>query len=509
MIIEGSTLCHDLTLRTQVVVVGSGSGGAIMARELAMEGYDVLVLEEGPHVTPQEYGAWRPSKVMRKLYRAGGSMVAVGLDQGPNVGIMQGSCVGGGSVLTGGVCFRIPEHIHSKWSSMLGVQGLEYDAMLPYYERVEEMMHVHEVPDFMRSKSTTMFGQGVAKVGKPLMAMRRNTRGCTGQAKCNYGCPQQSKISVDLSYLPDACAHGAVIYSDMRCERILTDQGRATGVLGAVLGGPGRRPKHRFTIKSDHVVVCAGAIHTPLILDKSCVGRESKMVGRNLSIHPGFAVPAFFDEPIKLWQGAMQSAFTHHPEDERLLFVSVASPPNLLAGFLPGFGQQLMHHAKHQLEHMAIFGGMVHDDSSGRVFRGLGREPIVTYKMSERDKSAFKEGVRFTMRAFLEAGAHTVMNPFVGAPLVHSIAELEVLDFSSYDMNRAQSLSYHPLGTAGMGVDRKHAVVDPRGESFELKNLWVADGSVFPSSVGVNAQLPIMAMTTRIAFEMMDEISRR
>lgn len=508
MITEGRELGRSVELWTQVVVVGSGSGGAIIARELAEEGYDVLILEEGPHVKPETYGAWRPTKVMRSLYRAGGSTAAIGLGGSPTVGIMMGSCVGGGSVLTGGVCFRTPRAVHEAWADDLGLDSLGPDAMVPHYERVEEMMHIKRVPDMMRSKSTIAFGKGIAQLGAPLQAMRRNTLGCTGQAKCNYGCPQQSKISVDLSYIPRARQCGASLISDMRVDRVLTSGGKAVGVEGRVLG-PDRVPtRHTFTIHAEHVVLAAGALYTPLIMMASGFGRRSGLVGKNLSIHPGFGVQALFDQPIKIWQGAMQSAFTHHPQDDRLIYLSVAAPPSLLGGFFGGAGAEYVADVRDGLQHLAMFGAMVHDDSSGRVRPGLGREPIVTYAMSRRDKKLFRDGVKFAMRAFLEAGAHTVFNPFVGFDPIHTHEELDQIDFDAIPMARAQSLSYHPLGTCQMGTDPARSVVDPKGQTHELENLWIADGSILPSSVGVNAQLPIMSMTTRMAFEMLAAIER-
>ena len=147
MIVEGSRLRKDVELRADVVVVGSGSGGAVIARELALAGLDVIVLEEGPHVTPEEYGSWKPTEMMRKIGRAGGTTPAIGLGETPSVGIQAGVCVGGSSVFTGGVCYRIPADVHDEWSDTLGVESLSYDAMTPHYERVEQVMNIHPVPE--------------------------------------------------------------------------------------------------------------------------------------------------------------------------------------------------------------------------------------------------------------------------------------------------------------------------------------------------------------------------
>ncbi len=506
MIIEGSKVGHDLTLRAEIVIVGSGAGGAVMARELALAGHDVLVLEEGPHITPQEYGAWRPTRTMHRLGRAGGTTAVLSDANTPTLGVMMGACVGGSSTLTGGVCYRIPDDVHARWVELTGTEALSAKTMQPHYERVEQMCNIHPVPESMRSLGTRRFGEGAARLGAQLQAITRNTRGCCGCSKCNYGCPHQAKLSVDLTYLPDARQHGATIYADMRCERVIIENGRAVGVEGVVLRDPDRRPRHRFKVIADHVVLAAGSLYTPQLLLRSRVGTRSGMVGKNLSLHPGFGLFALFDEPIYSWRGAMQSASCYHPEDPHVLYNSIAAPPNMIAGFLPGVGPDYMRRIREELPRMAMFGGLIHDASSGRVLPGLGREPIVQYRMGERDRASFVRGMQFGIEAFLLAGAHTVFNPVVGQPAFHSVDELRAFDFSRHNLRGVQSMSYHPLGTCQMGTDPARAVVDPDGQSFEVARLWIADGSVFPTSVGVNSQQAIMTLATHIAFAMQAQL---
>ena len=502
-IVEGSMLRKDVALEADVVVVGSGSGGAVVARELALSGLDVIVLEEGPHVTAQEYGSWAPTEMMRKIGRAGGTTPALGIGETPTVGIQAGTCVGGSSVFTGGVCYRIPADVHDEWSRELGVDSLSYDAMLPHYERVEQMMNIHPVPQEMRSQGTRLFVEGAEKLGAEVAPIRRNTRGCTGQSKCNYGCPQQSKLSVDLNYLPSARRHGARIFADMRVEKVERSGGHASGVSGVILGGPRRRPIHTFAVRAKTVVLAAGSMHTPLIMMRSKVGKGTGLVGRNLSIHPGFAVAALFDEPVLMWRGALQSAFCYHPDDPKIIYNSIGAPANMVASFLPGIGPEFMRAVREDASRLAMFGSMIHDGSNGRVRKGFGREPIITYRMSAEDRASFIRGVEWGMRAYLEAGATLVYNPFVGLPPVRSLDELARVDFESIDVRRAQSMSYHPLGTCQMGTDPRRSVVDPSGQVHDLPGLYIADGSIFPSSVGVNSQVPILTMATRVAFEML------
>ncbi len=204
MIVQGSRIDRDMTYRADVIVVGSGAGGAVVARELAEQGMKVLVLEEGPYVSPEVYGRWRPMQSFRRMARSAGTTLAIGTGGSPSISILAGSCVGGSSVLTGGVCFRIPDEVHAEWVDLLGTDSLSEAAMRPLYERVEAMVGVEEVPEHMRSRGTQLFGEGAAKVGYNLHPTRRNTSGCCGCSRCNFGCPQKAKLSVDLTYLPRA-----------------------------------------------------------------------------------------------------------------------------------------------------------------------------------------------------------------------------------------------------------------------------------------------------------------
>lgn len=504
MIINGSALERSVDLQTDVVIIGSGASGAVLARELAEAGREVIVLEEGRHYTPQQMGNWRPSKVMHRVGRSGGTLAAIGAGDTPAIGVFTGSALGGSSLLTGGVCFRIPEDVHDRWSEELGVESLAFDQMLPFYELVEKVCNIQLVPESMQSRGTQLFGIGATKLGADFHPMRRNTKDCDGLGKCNYVCPIQAKISVDLSYIPMARRAGATFYTDMRVERLLTQGAHIEGVEGVILREPDRKPVHAFKIKANHVILCAGALHTPLILKKSGVGKESGLVGKNLSLHPGVALAAFFDEEVRNWEGALQSAYCHQPGDDRAIFNSIAAPPNFLAGFLPGVGPKFIHHIKHDLSRLATFGAMIHDDSSGQVHRGPGREPLITYRISDRDRAALFKSIRWGLEAYFEAGAHTIYTPFIGVGPMRSMDDVRRLDMERLGAKRLQCASYHPLGTAQMGVDPKRSVVDPSGQSHELKGLWVADGSVFPSSVGVNSQLPIMTMATRIACEFLE-----
>jgi choline dehydrogenase-like flavoprotein len=498
-IVEGRSLAGDLRDSAEVVIVGSGAGGAVVAAHLAEAGQSVIVVEQGPHVPQERYGAMRPSETLRHLWRDGGLTVAIGLGQTPVINVMMGECIGGSSVLTGGVCFRTLGPVLRQWSRDLGLVELSEAGMERYFQDVERAVHVEEVPVAMRSRSTTMFAQGAERLGHPLKPMRRNTRNCHGCGRCNFGCPEDAKMSVDRTYLRRALAAGARIYSDLDVERITTRGARAAGVAGRVRNGPTRAPGSRFEIHAKRVVLAAGAYCTPLLLERSGVGRQSGQVGRNLTLHPAFRMMARFDERIEGWKGSLQSAYSDAYDSEGINLNSLFVPPGVLSGTMPGVANDQAARAQ-LIPHLAVFGGMIHDDAGGLVRNVLGQR-VMTYRMSARDSATVSRVLSVTAETFFAAGAREVYLPVLGfAPC--DADRFRSLDLDRLPRRRLECSSQHPLGTARMGVSPEHSVVDPDGACWELAELFVADGSVVPTSLGVNPQETIMAMATRIAWKL-------
>ena len=490
----------DLQLDADVVIVGSGAGGAVVAAVLAEAGQRVVVLEEGPHVPGEQLGKMRPTESMRHVWKDGGTTVAIGLGDTPVVNVMMGSCIGGSSVITGGVCFRTPDKVLHEWSSVMGLRELTHEGMDSAFASVERAVHVEEVPIAMRSRSTTLFGEGLQRAyGVELTSLRRNTKGCNGCGRCNFGCPHGAKMSVDLTYLPRALKAGAQIVSDCVVDRILTRGDRAIGVAGRVKNGNRGKPGSSLVVRARRVVVAAGAYGSPLLLKRSRVGRISGEVGKNLTLHPGFRIMARFDELVNGWKGALQSAYTDAFDAEGITCVGLFIPPGALAGTMPGIGPA--HAARAQgIPHLAIFGGMLHDDPGGRVHDVFGH-PVMTYRMSRRDRAAVPRLLRMMAKIFFAAGAREVILPVLGMGAV-TPDSLDALDLEHVPGKMLECSSQHPLGTCRMGASAHHSVVDPDGQAWDLRELYVADGSILPTSLGVNPQLSIMAMATRIAWKL-------
>ncbi len=490
--------------KADVVIVGSGAGGAVAARELARAGRSVVVLEEGDWVPPAEYSRLKPSEMMRRCWREAGLSAAVGLGETPFISVLQGRCLGGSSVLTGGVCFRIPEEVLHEWDGELGLHTMSAAALDPHFRVVEEAVHVETVPVAMRSRSTELFTMGAEKLGIEMKSLRRNTSGCRGVARCNFGCPHGAKLSVDVSFLPQAHAHGAALVTDALVDRVDVCGGAARGVRGRFLDESGEASVP-FEVRAKVVVVACGSLHTPLLLRAS--GVDSPHVGRHMTLHPGFRVGAIFDEDVRGWDGAMQSVYSDHFASDGITLVSVYPPPSVISAAFPGVGARHRENV-HKMSRLAVFGGMIHDEGGGRVRRWLGREPLVTYRLATRDRPRLLRGIEIVARMAFAAGAREVAMPIFGLDMLTSERELGDLVARPPRMQRIECTAYHPLGTAKMSADRRGGVVRETGETWQADNLFVCDGSVLPTSIGVNSQLGIMTVAHKIATGIADDWTR-
>ncbi|HEU4412071.1 MAG TPA: GMC family oxidoreductase [Polyangiaceae bacterium] len=505
-IVHGRALPGGFDEGADVVVVGSGAGGAVVATLLAEAGLRVVVLEEGPYYRPEEIAGFRPTEAMRRMWREAGLLAAFGVGQTPLIGVTVGRNVGGSSVHTGGVCFRVPPAVHDEWARLHGLRELSERAFEDAYLDVERRLHVGEVPAADRSLSTKKFVEGASKLGIPMRPIRRNTQGCEGNGRCNFGCPKGAKMSVDLSYLPGAVGLGARVVSDALVERVLVERGRAVGVEGRLLGGPAGGRGARFRVRAPTVVAACGTLHTPLLLHAS--GVRSPHLGRHITLHPAVRLCALFDDEVRGWDGALQSVYSDHYAGDGITLVGVYTAVNVLASALPGAGPAHRQWVR-QLPRLGVFGAMVHDEGGGAVRpSALGREGVLSYEMAARDLSRLRRAITVLGEIAFAAGASKVFPPIFGVPPASTLAELRALETAPLDPRRIECIAFHPLGSARMANDPRRGVTAADGSVYGLEGLYVADGSVLPTSIGVNSQEPIMAMATRIAWGLRDRRPR-
>ena len=228
---------RDHSEDADAVVIGSGAGGAAVAKELAEAGLSVVVLEEGGYFTRKDFTG-PPWERLQRFYRANGSTLALGV---PTIPLPLGKAVGGTTLINSGTCFRTPDRVLEAWGSRFGIEGIDPGSMRPFFDRVERIMHVKPVPEELLGENARVFRRGVQALGLHGEPIRRNIDGCRGCGVCAFGCPSDAKQATHISYLPRAQKHGTSIYVHTRAERILVEDGRARGVVASLLDPDQRR----------------------------------------------------------------------------------------------------------------------------------------------------------------------------------------------------------------------------------------------------------------------------
>ena len=463
-------------LTADVVVVGAGAGGAVAAAELAEGGADVVLLEQGPAHDANTFTA-RPLDMMAKLYRDGGQGLTLG---NTPIVLPLGRGIGGTTLVNSGTCFRTPGYVLERWRTEFGLEAMTEDELDPCFARVEDALSIAEVTPELAGNNAAVARRGAERLGWSHGYLRRNAKGCVGSGVCAFGCPTSAKQHVGITYVPRAKAAGARVVTGADVTRIVVERGRARGVEAG-------RGAGRLLVTAADVIVAAGTIHTPLLLAASGLGTASGQLGRNLALHPATGAMALMDEVVDMARGVPQSFYVDEFASEGIMFEGVAGPPSYAALSLPLTGDE---HARAMANyrHLASFGLMVSDTSRGSVHSLAGR-PIVRYDLNREDVGRFRTGLARMQELFDAAGAREVYLPL---PRGRRPDQATVRDL--------KLMAFHPLGTARADARPTHGVLDADLGVHGVEGVHVADGSAVPSALGVNPQLTIMALATRLAF---------
>src|SRR3954463_14572147 len=400
---RGAAITGERRVRADACVIGTGAGGAPVAKELAEGGMRVVMLEEGERHSPDGFSA-RPREMTARLYRDAGETTTTG-----NVPIVLplGEGIGGTTLVNSGTCFRTPPPVLDMWRERFGLDELTATELDPYFRRVERELNVVQVPAEIAGRNAEVVRRGTERLGWSGDFVWRNVRGCVGSGVCNFGCPTSAKQHVGITYVPKAWDAGAVTFTGTRARRINVTRGRARGVEATTSGGG------RLVVEADLVIVACGAIHTPLFLRRQGLGRESGELGRNLAIHPATGVRALFeDERVDMARGVPQSYFVDEFADEGIMLEGATGPPDYAAMSLPFAGER-QRDLMLRYQHMSQFGLMVSDVSRGSVRERLGRVEI-RYDLCQEDVETFRRGVGLLCELYAAAGASLLFPPIAG-----------------------------------------------------------------------------------------------
>ena len=493
---------------TDVVVVGSGAGGAMAASEIAQGGARVIVLEEGPALRLEDM-LQREVEMMARLYQERGGRATNDLA----IRVLGGRNVGGSTVHNLNLCKRIPDPILESWARIHRVSGCGPGDLAPVFAAVERQLRVSSVDPREYNRNNQLLVRGVEQLGWRGGGLAHNRVGCQGSGFCELGCPFDAKQNASKVLLPLAERHGALVLSDARVIRVRHRAGRAYGVEAVALDADGRA-RGEITVDAGAVVLAGSAIGSAVVAALSRLPDPYGQLGRGLRLHPGVAVAGLFDERVDGFRGIPQAyectewLDLAESSDRRVWITTVFAHPVSAAVMLPGFGawhrQWMLRYSR-----LAVLTAMVHDHSSGHVgVREDGRARI-HYVLEPDDSQQLGLGIRACARLLFAAGARQVLVPSSPPHVLDRADQVEAVPDSVGRPHQIAITSVHPLGTMRLGDDPRRAVVSSRAEHHQVRGLFVLDGSLFPTSIGVPPQLSIYAFARHLARHVIERVSER
>lgn len=504
-ITRAEDLAETQEIECDVVVIGTGAGGAAAACELAGRGLAVVMIEEGHYLDRRDFNG-KLTSVIPKLYRSLGATSAIGNNVIP---IPIGRGVGGTTTINSGTCLRTPDSTLADWRAE-GLADFTPENLEPYFRLVEEVLKVQPANPKYVGEIGNVIGDGARRIGmKEMRPLMRNAEGCDGQGLCQFGCPTDAKQSTNVSFVPRALEKGAFLFTGFRADKLLRedahDRQKVTGIVAHGRGDNGQPVA--LTVRARATIVAMGTLLTPNFLRAN--GVRNRWLGENLSIHPAGAVTAWFpDREFNNGSTIPQGFGVYDLKEEGLMFEG-GTVPFLGHGMLNPLQAEDFVRFTERYQQTAYFGIMVKDTTRGRVRRGFSRDlPLITYSINDRDFALFKRGADLLARMYFAAGAKEVQFPGLnGITIVRNEEELDAFWASNPKPRKFLMTAYHPLGTARIGASEERGVCDPQHQVWGHEGLYVMDGSSVPSSLGANPQVTIMSMATRAARLLASELA--
>jgi choline dehydrogenase-like flavoprotein len=505
-VVDAPALERDATFEADVAIVGTGAGGGTAAEILAGAGLKVIMIEEGPLRTSRDF-RMRETQAYPELYQE--SAARRTLDKA--IGIMQGRCVGGGTTVNWTSAFRTPPATLRHWQQHFGLSGFDVESMAPWFARIEARLSIAswEVPP---NANNAALARGARQVGIESATIRRNVKGCWNLGYCGMGCPTNAKQSMLVTTIPGALARGATLVARARAQAFVLERDRVAA-LACVATEPsaGAAGARRITVRARAFVAAGGAIGSPALLLRSAVPDPHGILGKRTFLHPTVVSVAMLPEQVDPFSGAPQTVYSDHfldtlPPDGPIGFKLEAAPvhPVLAAITVPGHGArhaQWMRELAHLQVLIALLRDGFHPDSpGGRVVLRDDGSPVLDYPLN----GYLWDGARRAFAAMAQlqfaAGATRVMPIHAEGPVFtrESEATAAIADFALAPLV-TPVVSAHVMGGCPLGDDPRHAVVDATGRHHQLANLYVLDGSLFPTSIGANPQLSIYGVVARLA----------
>ena len=481
-----------------VIIIGSGAGGGTVAEYLsrfADRGISILIIEGGPYWDKEKFN--QNERDMSKLYFNRGAVFSKEM----NIGVAAAKAVGGSTVVYTGVSFRPPEDVLERWRKEYGLKFLTEDFVNSRLDEMEKMINVHEIPPEYDNDNNILFKKGCEKLGIKVKRLRINIRDCKGQGFCNLGCTEGAKQGTHVVQIPLALSRGVDITYNSWVNYI----DRETVYFTVNPAPPWTRknvlPEGSYSVKGKVIIIAAGALNTPALFLRSrkAIGIKNSNIGRYITLHPAYNLNGVYPEPIKNYRGHPKSFYVDQfSESENYYLETSFYFPGVTAKNNPGFGK-IHEEVMKKYNHMMSILILSHDPAEKHNRIEIDRRGTMRlrYRVNPSIRKSLAKAIIRAGEIFFAAGCTEMLLPGSrklpltrgdSSNLEKLITEKNLI-FEKYPLSSA-----HPQGGARMGEDPEFSVVSPEGTLWGTDNIYVADASLFPTSVKVNPYETVMLM---------------
>lgn len=501
-------------ISADVIIIGTGAGGGTSAEILAQAGLKVLMIEEGPLKSTADFKMDEQQAYADLYQESAGRATKDG-----GIGILQGRCVGGTTVVNWTSSFRTPSPTLDYWQKTFQLKGCSKSDMLPWFEQMEKRLSITSWQGI--NENNSVLKEGCEKLNIPWKAIPRNVKGCWNLGYCGMGCPTNAKQSMLVTTIPDALEHGATLLYQARVERLIINNGKVTGVECIALDNNKQKTSKKIIAKAPSVILACGAINGPALMLRSNAPDPQKRIGKRTFLHPTVFSFAQFDKEISPFYGAPQSVYSDHFQWQNgatgpLSYKLEVPPlhPAMSSIMLMGHGDSHvadMAKLNHTHAMLALLRDGFDDESEGAsITLSDDGSPIVDYPMNDYLFDGIKRAYLSMAKIQFAAGAKRVRPAHQHGQWFDNYESFKI-GFKQLEHQVSNNLvgSAHVMGGLAMGENKALCLVDSDCKYHYLDNLWVFDGSVFPTAVGTNPQLSIYGFVCKQATKLAKSLQKK
>lgn len=506
-------LANDTIIETDIAIIGTGAGGGTSAEILTKAGLKVLLIEEGPLKSSDSF-RMDEREAYRDLYQENAGRMS----KDGAISILQGRCVGGSTVVNWTSSFRTPEPTLNHWQQEFDVKDSSPEEMAPWFAQMEQRLNISPwiVPP---NENNSVLSRGSEALGISWKVIPRNVAGCWNLGYCGTGCPTNAKQSMLVTTIPSALEKGASLLYQARAERLALDGDKVAGIELTALDTNKKPNGNKIIVKAKQVIMACGGINGPALLLRSQVPDPQELVGKRTFLHPVPFIFAQFDEKIDPYYGAPQSIYSDHFQwesvDGQMGYKLEVPPmqPGLTSVLMSGHGEDMVE-SMSQLPNthsmLALLRDGFNEESQGASIElADDGSPIINYPLNDYLWDGVKRAhlsmaeIQFAAGAKRVRPAHTESEWYSSWPQAKAAIEQTEFKQSATLLGCA-----HVMGGLPIGENKEKCLVDSQGKYHYLDNLYVMDGSLFPTSIGANPQLSVYGIACRLATGLAQKLTK-